>query len=286
MKVFMSWSGDRSKAAAELLHDWIKCVIQASRPWISTRGIGRGAVWFSEINNELKDTSVGIICLTHENKNAPWILFEAGALAKGLTTTKVCTFLVDLGTSDIRDPLAQFNHTLPTKDGMMSLAATLNSALESPLDSNTLSTVFEAFWPQFEANFKAMLEQIPQEAKIETKSDTSILEAILESTRGLSQRMRSIEDRQIQRPIAEPPTAWPFPTEGESLAATLGTSIPKQMNILDGVALVQKMLSQGMSASQISKELSRKTGPRRAQLIMHEAKKILPPDALDGLSSS
>ena len=34
MKVFMSWSGTRSKATAELLCDWTKCVIQALRPWI------------------------------------------------------------------------------------------------------------------------------------------------------------------------------------------------------------------------------------------------------------
>jgi hypothetical protein len=38
MKVFMSWSGQRSKATAELLHYWVKCVVQASQ--LSTRGIG------------------------------------------------------------------------------------------------------------------------------------------------------------------------------------------------------------------------------------------------------
>ena len=94
MKVFMSWSGARSRAAAELLSNWTKCVIQATQPWISTRGIDRGALWFSSINDELKDTTVGIVCLTHENKNKPWILFEAGALAKGLANSRVCTFLV------------------------------------------------------------------------------------------------------------------------------------------------------------------------------------------------
>lgn len=208
MKVFMSWSGQRSKAAAELLHDWIKCVIQASRPWISTRGIGRGSVWFSEINNELKDTSVGIICLTHQNKNAPWILFEAGALAKGLTTTKVCTFLVDLSPADIQDPLAQFNHTMPSKDGMMSLAVTLNSSLEMPLDGQTLGAVFEAFWPQFERDFAALLDKNPQEVVVEVRSESSMLEEILESTRGLGQRMRAIEDRQMNEKLSGAERIW------------------------------------------------------------------------------
>jgi hypothetical protein len=208
MKVFMSWSGARSKAAAELLHDWIKCVIQASRPWISTRGIGRGSVWFNEINNELQNTSVGIICLTHQNKDAPWILFEAGALAKGLTTSKVCTFLVDLGTADIQDPLAQFNHTLPNKDGMMSLAATLNSVLDAPLDTNTLTAVFDAFWPQFERDFTNLLAKHPQEVVVEARSESSMLEEILESTRGLSQRMRVIEDRQQNAVLNSRESLW------------------------------------------------------------------------------
>ncbi len=46
MKIFVSWSGKRSKAVAELMSDWLKCVIQASQPWISTRDIDRGAIWF------------------------------------------------------------------------------------------------------------------------------------------------------------------------------------------------------------------------------------------------
>jgi hypothetical protein len=49
MKIFVSWSGKRSKAVAELMSDWLKCVIQASQPWISTRDIDRGAIWFSGI---------------------------------------------------------------------------------------------------------------------------------------------------------------------------------------------------------------------------------------------
>ena len=42
MKIFVSWSGKRIKAVAELMSDWLKCVIQASQPWISTRDIDSG----------------------------------------------------------------------------------------------------------------------------------------------------------------------------------------------------------------------------------------------------
>lgn len=195
MKVFMSWSGMRSKATAELLANWSKCVIQATQPWISTSGIDRGAVWFSSINDELKDTSVGIVCLTHENKNKPWILFESGALAKGLINSRVCTFLVDLKPSDLESPLAQFNHTTPDREGLWNLARTLNNSVAQPLDARILEQVFDINWPKFEAEFAQLLNDYPLNVQPEVRSNDSILMEILESTRGLNQRMRVVEER-------------------------------------------------------------------------------------------
>jgi hypothetical protein len=194
MKVFISWSGQRSHAAAELLSVWIKCVLQATRPWISSRDIDRGALWFSEIGDQLKDTSVGIICLTAENKEKPWILFEAGALAKGLTSSRVCTFLIDLKPTDVRDPLAQFNHTMPEKESFRSLVRTLNSALgENGLDERVLVEVFETYWPQFDEKFAALLEANKSTETVKKRSEANLLEEVLETTRGLSSRLSRLE---------------------------------------------------------------------------------------------
>lgn len=195
MKVFMSWSGQRSKLTAELLHDWIKCVIQAAQPWISSKGIERGALWFSEINNELKDTTVGIICLTQENKNAPWILFESGALAKGLSTNRVCTFLVDLQPAELQPPLAQFNHTFFTKESLWSLVTTLNNGLESNrLELPTLERVFDTYWPQFDADFRAILAENPPITVVAPRDEKDILAEILETTRSMSHRINALEN--------------------------------------------------------------------------------------------
>jgi hypothetical protein len=171
-------------------------VIQATRPWISTRDIDRGALWFSEISDQLKDTTVGIVCLTQENKNRPWILFEAGALAKGLSSNRVCTFLVDLKPADLEDPLAQFNHTLPDKDGIWALVRTLNTCLSADgLDERILEQIFTTYWQQFEDRFKHLLKQFPPTEKTEPRSEKNLLAEILENTRVLSHRIRSIEGR-------------------------------------------------------------------------------------------
>jgi hypothetical protein len=116
MKVFISWSGELSKAVAQLLETWLTSVLHATRPWVSTHGIESGSVWFTEVRNQLNETPDGIICMTHENRSAPWIHFEAGALANGLAKNRVCTLLINLKPADVENPMAQYNHTLPTKD--------------------------------------------------------------------------------------------------------------------------------------------------------------------------
>ena len=194
MKVFLSWSGNRSKEVASLLSDWLCCVIQAARPWISTRDLDRGSLWFGEINDQLKDTTVGIICLTQENKARPWILFEAGALAKGLSTSRVCTLLIDRDPKDIEDPLAQFNHTFPTCDSIYGLVKTLNSTLgASGLDIRVLDQVFKTYWPQFEEKFKVILEQTESHAPSKPRPKEDVLGEILENTRLMSSRIRRLE---------------------------------------------------------------------------------------------
>lgn len=199
MKVFVSWSGERSQAVANFSRDWIACVIQAVKPWVSTRDIDRGALWFGEISGQLQEAAVGVICLTQQNKNQPWILFEAGALAKGLSSARVCTLLVDLSPADIRDPLAQFNHTSPTKEGMHALVSTLNGALGAAgLEAKTLDAAFETYWPQFEEEFERILTVTEDPVPEQPRSQNELLAEILETVRSMSTRVNRLEKVQSQ----------------------------------------------------------------------------------------
>lgn len=201
MKVFISWSGDKSRAVGELLEEWLQCVLQAVEPWMSSLGLDRGSLWYPEINDQLKDASIGIICLTNSNKEKPWILFEAGALAKGLSTARVCTFLIDLEYKDIKDPLAQFNATLPTKDDVKKLVITLNKYLgDKALKLKTLEQVFETYWPQFEEKFNKILgEHEEEKSTVDSRTDEDLLTEILAITRGLEKRVRNMEGERETR---------------------------------------------------------------------------------------
>jgi hypothetical protein len=81
--VFISWSGQRSKWAAEALREWLRLVLQAARPWMSGEDIDKGSRGLDEVSRALEGMKIGIICLTPENLDERWILYEAGALSKG-----------------------------------------------------------------------------------------------------------------------------------------------------------------------------------------------------------
>jgi len=195
MKVFISWSGERSKQVAELFKWWLKCVVQASDPWVSTQDIESGSVWFNEIGTQLADTSIGIICLTNENKDKPWILFEAGALTKGLSTSRVIPFLIDLEPHDIHPPLSQLNAVSPTEQGLFAIAGTVNSQIKEPnLSTDVFRKVFDTYYPQFDTHFKNILGSTPNHEKPDTRKDKDILSEILTTVRGFDRRIRSLEN--------------------------------------------------------------------------------------------
>jgi hypothetical protein len=201
MKIFISWSGDRSREVAELLSEWISCVLQSTQPWVSSHDIERGAVWYSEIQSTLAEVTVGIICLTQANKENPWIMFEAGALAaKNLSTGRVCTFLIDLENSDVSNPLAQFNHTKPDESGVKKLVASINLVLpeERRLKDKILDLAFETYWPLFKSKFEAILALPVKEARSEPRAQEDILSEILETTRALSRRVANMESSAIR----------------------------------------------------------------------------------------
>jgi lambda repressor-like predicted transcriptional regulator len=238
MKMFISWSGARSKAVAELLKIWIKCVLQATDPWISTKDIDRGSVWFSEIYGRLGGSPVGIICLTAENKDKPWILFESGALAKGAQANRVCTLLIDLKPSDVEGPLAQFNHTEPTRESVWQLIKNLNDLLpeNGGLNDETLKQVFEVYWPTLEKGLTDALN-IPTTVKPPERSTNSILAEILELTRSLNQRVTALEP---PIPVVGNPSTGPI------LITTAGREFANLARRIGGAAPSKNVIGVGL----------------------------------------
>jgi hypothetical protein len=188
MKVFISWSGDRSRAVAETLREWLPNVIQIVTPWVSLADIEAGTRWSTDVAIQLEECRVGLICLTPENLSAPWLLFEAGALSKTLDNTFVCPDLLNLQPTDIQGPLAQFQATRMDKDETCRLLHTINKALgDHILQASQVDAAFEKWWPDLDSRLRAISAM--QLSAPPRRSDRELFEEILETVRALARRL-------------------------------------------------------------------------------------------------
>lgn len=162
MKVFLSWSGERSRAVASALETWLPMVLQAVIPWRSGSGIEPGTRWSGEVSRALQEARVGIICLTPENLDAPWMVWEAGALSKNAL---VIPYLFGVQPSEIGGPLVQFQVVSATRDDTRKLVQTLNRALGNDgLSSDLVERIFDRMWPDLESEFKQIAALPPTQS--------------------------------------------------------------------------------------------------------------------------
>ena len=196
MKVFISWSKDRSRKVAEALRDWLPDVIQAVEPFLSTHDIPKGVRWGRELARELEGTSVGIICLTPENLAERWILFEAGALSKMVDQARICTYLYDLTPNQLLSPLADFQATKAVKEDTFEMLASINNALgPQRLLIEKLQRAFARWWEVLEEKLKA----IPASAEpAKTPTQVEILEEIYRYIRSSEPRIRAERDALVR----------------------------------------------------------------------------------------
>lgn len=195
MKIFISWSGDLSNRIAIILKDWIPNVIQNVEPYVSSEDIPKGDRWSTDIAKELSDSSFGILCVTKDNVNAPWLNFEAGALSKKLDSSKVCPFLFGMKKSEIEGPLLQFQITFKNMDDIFKLMQSINKSSEDEfLDDTRLRKSFDVWWPSLEETLDKVETEIP-EIDVEIESDdleanNLILEEILDLVRTQQKLLR------------------------------------------------------------------------------------------------
>ena len=192
MKVFISWSGERSQVLAQALRDWLPLVLDYVEPWLSEADVAAGDRWAQEVAKELEASNFGIICVTPENVGAPWVLFEAGALAKSMQGARVVPLLYGLEFSDISGPLAQFQAKKVDKPGLGEIISSINHATaDEAIPDDRAKRRFAALWPDFENRLKTIPEEAPTAKHMRPQHE--ILEEMVTGVRGLDARLRDLE---------------------------------------------------------------------------------------------
>lgn len=189
MKIFISWSGLPSHAVALAVKDWLQLIFNPIKVFVSSEDIRKGKKWPHIIGKELEETHFGIACLTRDNLNAPWLLFEAGALSK-LPESSVSTLLLgglspaEIGTS----PLSHFQHTTFEKEDFYKLAHTINEMLGNAKHSEVnLRRTFDKWWDELAATVEKALKR--EATPEQTRKPEDMLKEILDIVSQIAKRM-------------------------------------------------------------------------------------------------
>jgi hypothetical protein len=166
MKVFLSWSGKTSRQVAQAFHDWLPFVIQAVKPFISTGDIDKGKRWSDVLSSELTETAYGILIITPDNFDKPWIHFEAGAISKAVDKSYVSPFLFNIDPLRLVGPLTQFQATVNDPEDILRLLHSINGRLpeDQQLTTEVLEREFELLWP----DLKKQLDKAAETQDLET----------------------------------------------------------------------------------------------------------------------
>ncbi|MBI1396944.1 MAG: TIR domain-containing protein [Betaproteobacteria bacterium] len=185
MEIFISWSGERSKELAHAFQKFVRRVVQAVTPLVS-EGIEKGDRWSEVIRGQLTRCRVGVICVTPDNSQNPWLLFEAGALSNQ-PDARVCTLLFGVEKSNLGLPLSQFQATTLIREDVFELIRTINFRLEPDrqLPLHELEDSFSTRWSDFEKEVVA-IESKGFGAPEPVREERELLEEILSIVRGLA----------------------------------------------------------------------------------------------------
>ncbi|OLE53677.1 MAG: hypothetical protein AUG51_12515 [Acidobacteria bacterium 13_1_20CM_3_53_8] len=227
---------------AQALRDWLPLVLHYVQPWLSETDIGAGKRWSVEIAKQLEESNFGIICLTRENIESSWILFEAGALAKSLQKSAVVPLLLDLDFREISGPLSQFQAKKLDKNSIHEIVQAINDTAESPIEKPRLSQLFEALWPQLESQLISIPESEDERGPVRSPQD--ILEDLVATIRGMDQRLRSIEQSLPIAQIVDAPK--PEPTALNKVVEREARSLLKRGQKINAIALVRATTNLGL----------------------------------------
>lgn len=190
VKVFVSWSGPRSRQLADALREWIHDVIQSVECFCSTEDIRAGQRWNNEVNAWLSETDFGVLCVTPENVQAPWLNFEAGALAKRIKDdARVVPVTLGFAPAALEEPLKQFNGVTADKEGIRKLMKSIADIANPSMD---IDRTFDRWWGDLSAKLVLIPDSEESVVTPEPPDVGEMFSDIMSSIRGLASDVRHV----------------------------------------------------------------------------------------------
>jgi hypothetical protein len=230
MKVFISWSGERSKLVALALNELLPAILQPVECWMSEESLQKGKPWFDQLRKELDQILFGVFCVTGENQDSWWMQWEAGFLSSSteLGDRRVAPFAIGLAKGEITGPLSIYQATEPTREDVLRLVKDINSSLPDgrSISERSLTATFTHVWPTLEKRLQEAIDlQIDSSESVAPIKDRSaeIVALLRESQRQVAVLDEKISNLPVVAAAVVPSGAAPGSVAGYGVAGGYGT---------------------------------------------------------------
>lgn len=120
MKVFLSWSGERSHRVARALKRHVESISSNVEAW-EADDLRPGAEWARSLIPNIERADVAVLCLTRRNLSAPWISFELGAFYRSEVERAAVPYLLDVSRESLDFPVGMFQAVEADRSGTKKL---------------------------------------------------------------------------------------------------------------------------------------------------------------------
>lgn len=125
MNIFLSWSGERSLLVAKAFKEWLPVLFDGLDIYLSS-SMNKGVPWLAVLDENLKKANFAILCVTRENRAAPWLMYEAGVLSQTAGINHVAPFLLDISASELQSPVTRSQLTVFEREDLETLILSVN----------------------------------------------------------------------------------------------------------------------------------------------------------------
>jgi len=208
VQVFLSWSGQRSKAVASALKELLPPMLHSITCWMSENDILKGKPWFEELTKALNSIVFAIVCVTRENTNSPWMLWEAGFLssASGLGDRHIVPLAIGLKKESLGGPLSVYQAVDTSREDFLRLVKRINEAVDKDkrIEPDVLESTFRYIWPELDKKLEAAAAIAVDEAP-PPPEETGVVQAeilgLLRQQQRETANLRATIEEVINKPV-------------------------------------------------------------------------------------
>lgn len=179
--LFLSWEGEESKCIAIQFKKLMEGVFYpALNAYMSAVDAPLGKRGVEDLSRQLSECNYGVCLVNKENARAPWIHYEAGAIAKENPISRLIVLLLDNDPGCIEGtPLQDFKYCFLSYDGILEIVETMIDICGLSGNKEIFIDRLKGKWSEFETQCKNISSEIQTKGNNPEKTEMDNLDPIM-----------------------------------------------------------------------------------------------------------